>query len=131
VPGLDNASTFVYTSIGIDLTTLPLISCCAPLATPVLSDEEAEATAALFRSLADPARVRIVNLLASSEEAVCVCELTPALGLSQPTVSHHLKKLTSAGLLEREERGKWAYYSLSGEALSRLASLVEFEEVVR
>lgn len=110
---------------------LPLISCCAPLATPVLSDEEAEATAALFRSLADPARVRIVNLLASSEEAVCVCELTPALGLSQPTVSHHLKKLTSAGLLEREERGKWAYYSLSGEALSRLASMVEFEEVVR
>jgi ArsR family transcriptional regulator, arsenate/arsenite/antimonite-responsive transcriptional repressor len=113
------------------LTNLPLISCCAPLATPVLSDEEAEATAALFRSLADPARVRIVNLLASSEEAVCVCELTPALGLSQPTVSHHLKKLTSAGLLEREERGKWAYYSLSGEALSRLASMVEFEEVVR
>lgn len=113
------------------MATLPLISCCAPLATPVLSEEEAEATAALFRSLADPARVRIVNLLASSEEAVCVCELTPALGLSQPTVSHHLKKLTSAGLLEREERGKWAYYALSGEALSRLASLVEFEEVVR
>jgi ArsR family transcriptional regulator len=131
VPGLDNASTFVYTSINIDLATLPLISCCAPLANPVLSDEQAEATAALFRSLADPARVRIVNLLASSEEAVCVCELTPALGLSQPTVSHHLKKLTSAGLLEREERGKWAYYSLSGEALSRLASLVEFKEVVR
>jgi ArsR family transcriptional regulator len=115
----------------MDLANLPLISCCAPLAAPVLSDEEAEATAALFRSLADPARVRIVNLLASSEEAVCVCELTPALGLSQPTVSHHLKKLTSAGLLEREERGKWAYYSLSGEALSRLASMVEFEEVVR
>jgi len=112
-------------------TTLPLISCCAPLAAPVLSDEEAEATAALFRSLADPARVRIVNLLASSEEAVCVCELTPALGLSQPTVSHHLKKLTAAGLLEREQRGKWAYYSLSGEALARLASMVEFEEVVR
>ena len=123
--------SFVYTSTSIDLATLPLISCCAPLATPVLSDEEAEATAAFFRSLADPARVRIVNLLASSEEAVCVCELTPALGLSQPTVSHHLKKLTGAGLLEREERGKWAYYSLSGEALSRLASLVEFEEVVR
>ncbi|MGH3035840.1 MAG: ArsR/SmtB family transcription factor [Gaiellaceae bacterium] len=131
MPGLDIASTFVYTSTEIDLTNLPLISCCAPLATPLLSDEEAEATAALFRSLADPTRVRIVNLLASSEKAVCVCELTPSLGLSQPTVSHHLKKLTAAGLLEREERGKWAYYSLSGEALSRLASLVEFEEVVR
>jgi ArsR family transcriptional regulator len=117
--------------MSIDMTTLPLISCCAPLAAPVLSDEEAEATAALFRSLADPARVRIVNLLASSEQAVCVCELTPALGLSQPTVSHHLKRLTAAGLLEREQRGKWAYYSLSGEALVRLASMVEFEEVLR
>jgi ArsR family transcriptional regulator len=55
----------------------------------------------------------------------------PALELSQPTVSHHLKKLTEAGLLEREQRGKWAYYSLSGEALERLASLVEFKEAVR
>ena len=55
----------------------------------------------------------------------------PAVELSQPTVSHHLKKLTEAGLLEREERGKWAFYSLSGEALERLASLVEFKEVVR
>jgi ArsR family transcriptional regulator len=113
------------------MTTLPVISCCAPLATPALSDEEADATATLFRALGDPARVRIVNLLAASDEAVCVCELTPALGLSQPTVSHHLKKLTDAGLLEREQRSKWAYYSLSGEALERLASLVEFKEVVR
>ena len=109
---------------------LPLIACCAPLATPALSNEEAEATAAIFRALADPARVRIVNLLASSSEPVCVCELTPALELSQPTVSHHLKKLTDAGLLEREQRSKWAFYSLSGEALERLASLVDFEEVV-
>lgn len=110
---------------------LPVISCCAPLAAPAISDEEAEATAALFRALGDPARVRIVNLLAASETPACVCELTPALGLSQPTVSHHLKKLTDAGLLEREQRTKWAYYSLSGEALERLASLVDFKEVVR
>ena len=108
---------------------LPSIACCAPLATPSLSDEEAEATAAIFRALADPARVRIVNVLAASSEPVCVCELTPALELSQPTVSHHLKKLTEAGLLEREERGRWAFYSLSGEALERLGSLVEFKEV--
>src|ERR687891_2441306 len=110
---------------------LPLIACCAPLATPALSAEEAEATAAIFRALADPARVRIVNLLAGSDDPVCVCELVPALELAQPTVSHHLKKLTDAGLLEREERGRWAYYSLSGEALEHLASLVEFKEVVR
>jgi ArsR family transcriptional regulator len=113
------------------MTTLPVISCCAPLAGPALSLEEAEATARLFSALGDPARVRIVNLLARTEEPVCVCELVPALELSQPTVSHHLKKLTDAGLLEREQRGKWAYYSLSGEALDRLADLVEFKEVVR
>jgi ArsR family transcriptional regulator, arsenate/arsenite/antimonite-responsive transcriptional repressor len=75
--------------------------------------------------------VKIVNLLSRSDEPVCVCELVPVVELSQPTVSHHLKKLTEAGLLEREERGKWAYYSLSGEAVERLASLVEFKEAVR
>ena len=110
---------------------LPVITCCAPLATPAISDEEAEATATLFRALADPARVKILNLLAHSDGPVCVCEFVPAVELSQPTVSHHLKKLTDAGLLEREQRGKWAYYSLSGEAFERLASLVEYKEVVR
>jgi ArsR family transcriptional regulator len=113
------------------MTDLPVISCCAPLATPALSDEEANATATIFRALADPARVRIVNLLASTDGPVCVCEFVPALDLSQPTVSHHLKKLTDAGLLDRERRGKWAYYTLSGEALERLASLVDFKEAVR
>jgi ArsR family transcriptional regulator, arsenate/arsenite/antimonite-responsive transcriptional repressor len=127
---LTNASTFVYTSTEIDLTTLPVITCCAPLATASLSDDEAEATATLFRALADPTRIKIVNLLARSDEPVCVCELVPAVELSQPTVSHHLKKLTEAGLLEREQRSKWAFYSLSGEAVERLASLVEFKEVL-
>lgn len=108
--------------------TLP-IACCAPLEAPVLSDEEAAASAAVFAALGDPARVRIVNLLATSESAVCVCELVEPLSLSQPTVSHHLKKLTEAGLLEREQRGRWAYYSLSGEARERLASLLDFTEV--
>jgi ArsR family transcriptional regulator len=112
-------------------TELPVICCCVPLAAPSLSDDEAEATAAVFRALADPARVRIVNMLSASDEPVCVCEFIPSLELSQPTVSHHLKKLTDAGLLEREQRGRWAYYSLSGEALERLASLVELKEVVR
>ena len=121
---------FVYTLMRFDLSTLPVISCCAPLATPSLSDDEAQATATLFRALSDPARVKIVNLLARSDEPVCVCEFVPAVELSQPTVSHHLKKLTEAGLLEREERGKWAFYSLSREALERLALLVEFKEVV-
>ena len=104
------------------------ISCCVPLAAPLLSDEEAEAAATLFRALADPARVRIVNALATSDDPVCVCELIEPLGLSQGTVSHHLKKLTDAGLLEREQRGKWAYYSLNPEAAAALVALVDFEE---
>jgi ArsR family transcriptional regulator len=105
------------------------IACCVPLAAPALSDEDARATAELFRALGDPARVRIVNLLARQGEPVCACEFEPALGLAQPTVSHHLKKLTDAGLLEREQRGKWAYYALSAEALQRLSAIVEFAEV--
>lgn len=118
--------------MNVDLSGLLVpADCCRPLDDDGLTTEDATATAALFKALGDPARVRIVNLLARADEPVCVCELTPVLGLSQPTVSHHLKKLTQAGLLEREERGKWAYYSLSGEAVERLASLVEFKEVVR
>ncbi|MGH3040056.1 MAG: ArsR/SmtB family transcription factor [Gaiellaceae bacterium] len=103
------------------------VACCAPLAAPLLSDEEAEATAALFRAVGDPARVRILNVLATADEPVCVCELVEPLGLSQPTVSHHLKKLTDAGLLEREQRGKWAYFSLNPEATSTLAAVADLK----
>src|SRR5262245_16456437 len=113
-----------------ELRSLELIECCRPLGAPTLSDEEAVATAALFRVLADPARVKIVNLLATSSEPVCACEFEPALRLSQPTVSHHFKKLTEAGLLEREQRGKWAYFSLSPEASLQLERLVRISEVV-
>ena len=103
------------------------IACCAPLAAPTLSDEEAEGTAALFRALGDPARVRILNLLATSGEPICVCDLVAPLGLAQATVSHHLGKLVDAGLLTREERGKWSFFSIEPTACSRLASLVDFE----
>lgn len=103
------------------------IACCAPLSSPTLSDEEAEGTAALFRALGDPARVRIVNVLATAGGEVCGCELTD-LGLSQPTVSHHLKKLHDAGLLEREQRGKWAYYSLKRDAVAKLAAVADLKE---
>jgi ArsR family transcriptional regulator, arsenate/arsenite/antimonite-responsive transcriptional repressor len=113
-----------------NLKYLDLIECCRPLGSPALSDEEAAAMATLFGALSDPARVKIVNLLATSDEPVCACEFEPALRLSQPTVSHHLKKLTEAGLLEREQRGKWAYFSLNPEASSRLEQLVRITEVV-
>jgi ArsR family transcriptional regulator, arsenate/arsenite/antimonite-responsive transcriptional repressor len=109
--------------------SLATLACCRPLAEPSLSGEEAAATATMFRALAEPARVKILNLLATSGEAVCACEFEPALGLAQPTVSHHLKKLTEAGLLEREQRGRWAYFSLNREALSRLADLFDLQEV--
>ena len=92
--------------------------------------EEAETTAALFAALADPARVKIVNQIVRCGGSCCACEFEPEVGLSQPTVSHHLKKLTDAGLLEREQRGKWAYFSLNPEAVSRLEGLVRIPEVV-
>ena len=103
------------------------VACCGPLAAPTLSDEQATATAEVFKALADQARVRIVNVLATSGEPVCVCHLIEPLGLSQPTVSHHLKKLTDAGLLEREQRGKWAYFSLRPEAVETLAAVADLK----
>jgi len=105
------------------------VACCGPLAAATLSDDEATATAEVFKALADPARVRIVNVLATSGEPVCVCHLIEPLGLSQPTVSHQLKKLTDAGLLEREQRGKWAYYSLRPEAVDALTSVADLKGV--
>jgi ArsR family transcriptional regulator len=103
------------------------IECCAPLAAPALDEAQAVATAELFKALADPARVRIVNLVATSLEPVCACELYEPLGLSQPTVSHHLKKLTDAGLLMREQRGKWAYFSLQRDAVEMLAAVADLK----
>src|SRR5205807_8749550 len=105
------------------------IAGCAPLAAPALDEEEALATAELFKALADPARVRIVNTLATKAEPVCACEFEPALGLSQPTVSHHLRKLLDAGLLEREQRGKWAYFSLKRDAVEKLAAVADLKGV--
>jgi ArsR family transcriptional regulator, arsenate/arsenite/antimonite-responsive transcriptional repressor len=111
----------------MSLTGAEPVACCGPLAAQALSDDEATATAEVFKALADPARVRIVNVLATSGEPVCVCHLIEPLGLSQPTVSHHLKKLTDAGLLEREQRGRWAYFSLRREAAEKLAAVVELK----
>ena len=101
--------------------------CCAPLDAPTLTDQEAEATAALFAALGNPARVRIVNLLAGSDEAVCLCNLVGPLGLAQATVSQHLKRLVEAGLLHREERGKWSYFSINAEAMEQVAFLADLK----
>ena len=103
------------------------VECCARLDARVLSASEAGATAELFRALGDPARVRLVNALATSAEPVCMCNLIEPLGLAQPTVSHHMKKLVDAGLVEREQRGKWAYFSLKRDAVEMLAAVADLK----
>lgn len=108
------------------LEQLP-VDCCAPLAATGMSEQDAEATARLFKALSDPGRIKIVNLLATADDPVCVCDLTPKLGLSQPTVSFHLNKLVKAGLLEREQRGVWAFYSVDRQALGRLSTIFDLE----
>ena len=116
--------------IDIDLTSLDLIDSCRPIGAFVLDDEEARAAADIFKALSDPARVKIVNLLATSSDPVCACEFMPSLDLSQATVSHHLKKLTEVGLVLREQRGKWAYFTLADDALARVGSLIRLPEAV-
>ena len=101
------------------------VACCGPLAAARLDESSAQATAALFKALGDPQRVRIVNLLANQDVPVCVCDVTAYLGLSQSTVSFHLKKLVNAGLLTREQRGTWAYYAINAEAMTTLRDVVE------
>jgi ArsR family transcriptional regulator len=93
--------------------------CCAPL-----SDDAADAMASRLKALADPTRLRLFSLVASMPER-CACDLTEPLGVSQPTVSHHLKVLTEAGLLLRERRGKWVYFSVSTDALADLSGFLD------
>ena len=97
----------------------PIEVCCAPVLASALSEPEAEDLAAAFKVLADPARLRLLSMVASAEEA-CACEMVEPLSRSQPTVSHHLAVLTDAGLLSREKRGKWAYYRVVPERLAVL-----------
>jgi ArsR family transcriptional regulator, arsenate/arsenite/antimonite-responsive transcriptional repressor len=108
------------------MQSLPLIACCAPLAEPALSETDADGLERVFKALADRHRVRILNrLLQAQGEAVCVCDFEDLLGLKQPTVSYHLKQLLDAGIVEREKRGSYAYFSLSPGALERIRDLLE------
>jgi len=106
--------------------TLPLITdCCSPVVGRVMTTTEAQTLAASLKALADPVRLRLVSLVAAHEDGeACVCDLTDPVALSQPTVSHHLKILVDAGILTRQQRGKWAYYRLVPETLNALASLI-------
>src|SRR5205814_4135282 len=103
-------------------TTLPAIS---PLGGEPIDRADAARLAGVLKALADPARLRLLSLIqASPDGEACVCDLTAPIGLSQPTVSHHLRILTESGLLEREKRGVWAYYRLVPSAIQSIADLL-------
>jgi ArsR family transcriptional regulator, arsenate/arsenite/antimonite-responsive transcriptional repressor len=106
---------------------LPLITeCCSPVVGQVMSPTEAEIAAASLKALADPTRLRLISLVSAHHDGeACVCDLTEPVGLSQPTVSHHLRILVEAGVLTREQRGKWAYCRLVPETLDALATWLQ------
>ena len=99
-------------------------TCCPPIHAGTLDREDAEALAVIMKALADPTRIQLLSDIAARGE-VCACDLTDPLGLSQPTVSHHLKVLVEAGLLVREQRGRWAFFSVVRDEFRRLAAAIE------
>lgn len=100
-----------------------LTACCSPLTGGVMDDAAAETLARMFKALGDPNRVKLLSLIAAADGAeACICDLTEPVGLSQPTVSHHMKQLVEAGLVTREQRGRWAYFSIVPGMLASLAA---------
>jgi ArsR family transcriptional regulator, arsenate/arsenite/antimonite-responsive transcriptional repressor len=107
------------------LTPADSAACCSPLSAQPLTMEQAEQVVPLMKALADPVRLRLMSLVASHEGGeACVCELNDAFELSQPTISHHLKVLHEAGLVDREKRGVWVYYQARSEALAAIGALI-------
>jgi ArsR family transcriptional regulator, arsenate/arsenite/antimonite-responsive transcriptional repressor len=112
-------------NIGTMISLDVIEDCCPSLLDAPLSQEDAGNLAAIFKVLGDPARLRLLSLIAAKEGAeACACDLVSPLGLSQPTVSHHLKVLHQAGLLARERRGNWIHYSLRPEALQTVRQVL-------
>jgi ArsR family transcriptional regulator, arsenate/arsenite/antimonite-responsive transcriptional repressor len=109
----------------IELTPVEAVACSSPVTRAPLSAESAERIAPLVKAIADPVRLRLLSLVASHADGeACVCDLNDAFALSQPTISHHLKLLHEAGLLDREKRGVWVYYRINSAALGDLAALL-------
>jgi ArsR family transcriptional regulator len=109
----------------LELTPVEAVACCSPLTSSSLTIEESERIAPLLKALADPVRLRLLSLVAAHADGEsCVCDLQNAFDLSQPTISHHLKVLHDAGLLDRTKRGTWVYYAVRRGALADLASLL-------
>ncbi len=112
--------------MGLPMQPLTVLeTCCSPVTGQVLGQADAERLAGALKAIADPARLRLISMVAAAESGeVCVCDFTGPIGLSQPTVSHHLKILVDSGVLAREQRGKWAYYRLVPDALDTLGRLI-------
>jgi ArsR family transcriptional regulator len=109
----------------LTLTPVQALACCPPLTREPISQDDAQRIAPLLKALADPARLRLLSLVASHEDGeACVCDLNEAFDLSQPTISHHLKVLHEAGLLDRDKRGIWVYYRARTEAMAALGALI-------
>lgn len=101
------------------------VACCAPLLREPITATQAADLARMLKALADPVRLRLVSMVAAHEGGeACVCDLTAPLGLTQPTVSHHLKILVEAGIFTRSKRGVWAFYALVSEAMDALAAVL-------
>ena len=115
----------MYVNIRAMKVSKPAIPCCPPLLAGKLTHREAVQLAALFRVLSEPARLQMLSLIAAqANQEVCACELVESLGLSQPTISHHLKVMYEAGLLEKERRGTWIYYRIVQDRLSMLKNVL-------
>ncbi|MBN9215691.1 MAG: transcriptional regulator [Microbacterium sp. SCN 70-200] len=109
----------------LDVTDISTASCRTPLVREPITSEEAESLALTMKALADPTRLRLLSIVAASENSeACVCDLVEPIGLSQPTISHHLKVLTSAGFLTRRKRATWAYFTLVPGALDRVSQFL-------
>ncbi|MFY9887887.1 MAG: metalloregulator ArsR/SmtB family transcription factor [Streptosporangiaceae bacterium] len=107
------------------LDSVNALACCPPLSAQALTQDQAEQIVPMLKALADPVRLRLMSLVASNPGGeACVCDLNEAFDLSQPTISHHLKVLHDAGLVDRDKRGVWAYYRIRPQALSSLGALI-------
>ncbi|MGC0144756.1 MULTISPECIES: ArsR/SmtB family transcription factor [unclassified Pseudactinotalea] len=113
-------------TISAPTTPEDLAACCTPVTGGVLAEEPARRLARMFKALSDPTRVRLLSIIAAQPgREACVCDLTEPVGLSQPTVSHHMRQLVEAGLVSREQRGRWAFYAVEADTLAVLSRALE------
>ena len=113
-------------AITFPMLTDELDACCAPLTGRILDPESADRLAMMFKALGDPTRVRLISMIAAADSGeACICDLTAPVGLSQGTVSHHMKTLVDAGLVSREQRGRWAFYRVEPATLNALGNALQ------